>query len=637
MGLAARVHLGHLALPIVGPLLAGALGWRFLLGPAGLLGELNTEESVVGLMARALWRGSLPELWVWGQPGMAALEPLGAAATFSLFGEGTMALRLIPFLITSLATVGTLAMVGRWLHSRATVPAVLMMLVAFPGTTEALCRALGGVSAGLFCGVVGLGGAAQVSLTRPGRLSLASGVLLGLGLYTHPGMLAFAGAGVALVLLAVSRMFWQPAYLLIGLGHLIRLALGLALGGLPVWLTTGLDGLWAAETRAVSLDTVTGVDALGHFLLETLGGRSAPVLLLAVVVVAIPGLVVATRQRGLEDAGVRLVLGALFTVVLSGLHSLAATPVSASEAVLRALPGVMMLPVLVGAAAFLPWTEALCVLCVGGLLWSVDPSRLPRPRDVGATIPVGAVKTFLDAHPGTRCYAAASVAYRVALLSGGNHHCVSILGPDYIPAWRADAASGMRAYFFAPEEAARARALDVDLRRLKRPRRATTAGAFFVRITEGTAYPPVVPTVVTEHGRRDRRALIDGDLETGVVARAGQQVPLDLVWPTPLLHVSYWQDVTRLARAPCRVQANILLETGKVEAGPEVSLMRTCDMARRWALWPMGSLEVRLPLPAHDAVQVRLESLDDSGLLAATEVRVTARSKRLRETTARTP
>ena len=41
------------------------------------MGELDAQEAVVGLMARSLWLGHWPGVYVWGRQAMGALEPLG--------------------------------------------------------------------------------------------------------------------------------------------------------------------------------------------------------------------------------------------------------------------------------------------------------------------------------------------------------------------------------------------------------------------------------------------------------------------------------------------------------------------------------------------------------------------------------
>jgi hypothetical protein len=559
---------------------------------------------------------------------MGALEPVGAAAAFSLLGEGLFALRLIPFLVTSLASAGLLLMVARWMSPRAALPAVLMMLVAFPVPTMLMTQALGGASAGLFCGVVALGASAQVKLTVPGRLSFTTGLFCGLCLYAHPAMMPFAAASLASVFLVLAGVVLRPAFVLVASGHIIRLALGLGLGGLPVWLGNGWRSIFRLETGVAVWQAVPTVEALGAFLTETLGGPAAPWLVGATVVTTVPALVQKMLRHGVEDRGMRLALGGFLTVVVGILNTLFATPVSVQEAALRTVPVVVALPLLAGACACMPAIEAAVVVILGALFLDVAPGAFPPSPEAGADVPVDAAVAFLDAHPGTSCYAAASVAYRVALLSAERHTCVSILGPDYVRAWRAGAAAGPRAYLFSPGEEKRARVLDGDLKRLKLPRVAMVAGPFQVRITDGTPYPPAVPAVVTEHGRRDRRALIDGDVSTGVTARAGQKMSMNLVWPTSLQTVSYWQDVTRLSQAPCRVRALVVLESGREEPGTDVVLNRACDVARRWALWPLASWEVKLPVPAAEAVSVVLETRDEGGVLAATEVRVLPRSRR---------
>jgi hypothetical protein len=100
---------GLLALATV---LAAALRVGILLSDS--LGVLDSDEAVVGLMARHILDGE-PTAFFWGQSYGGTLEPLLVALAFALAGSGVLALKLVPILLFALA--GLLV----WLIGRRTI------------------------------------------------------------------------------------------------------------------------------------------------------------------------------------------------------------------------------------------------------------------------------------------------------------------------------------------------------------------------------------------------------------------------------------------------------------------------------------------------------------------------------------
>ena len=78
------------------------------------LGVLDSDEAVVGLMARHALDGELPAFF-WGQSYGGTLEPLLAALVFAVAGSGVLALKLVPILL--FAAAGVLV----WLIGRRTI------------------------------------------------------------------------------------------------------------------------------------------------------------------------------------------------------------------------------------------------------------------------------------------------------------------------------------------------------------------------------------------------------------------------------------------------------------------------------------------------------------------------------------
>src|SRR5688572_10673562 len=63
----------------------------------GPLGEVEADESVIGLMALHILAGEWPAFY-WGQPSLGSLEAYLVAAVFATAGPSNLALKLVPTL-----------------------------------------------------------------------------------------------------------------------------------------------------------------------------------------------------------------------------------------------------------------------------------------------------------------------------------------------------------------------------------------------------------------------------------------------------------------------------------------------------------------------------------------------------------
>ena len=91
----ARLGLGGESALVVGIVLAGLALRAWIL--AGPLGEVEADESVVGLMALHILRGERPAFY-WGQPYLGSLEAYLVALAFALAGPSNLVLKLVPAL-----------------------------------------------------------------------------------------------------------------------------------------------------------------------------------------------------------------------------------------------------------------------------------------------------------------------------------------------------------------------------------------------------------------------------------------------------------------------------------------------------------------------------------------------------------
>ena len=617
-----RPNLPALAAAAAVALWLGGLLWHVLMGPGGGVGLFDAQECQVGVLAWRIHDRGLWAIWEWTGPSGASWEALLAAAGITLWSADAAVLRMVPLVLYAMSSLTVLWMMGRWLGWPSAAAGALVMAVSFPGTLEAGVRAWGGLPTAGFLGLLALGAASSLTVMQPRRLSFSTGLLCGLCVSAHPALVPVAAGALVAAVVGLSAALVYPARLLIAADHALRLGVGLAAGAVPLLGRGGWPELLPRMQMAVP-DLSQG--AWQALLAQQLGGPRMVTVLLGVLVLAVPGVLLRLMRHGIDHPGVRLGLGAL-TAALGGVVVLLLDPPSTAQALqTRLWPLVQLVPVLVALPMVSRGLGLLSAAAAAWMWWTVSPSPAPAERSL---VPVEAAVAWLDAHPGTHCFASGGVAWRVALRSAERHPCVALDDAVSLPEWLEHSAAGPRAYFFGPWEHAGAQRLLTDLEGWGAAK-PEAAGPFLVVTTHGSAYPPDIPPVVSEHARRDRRALIDGDLATGVRAPSGSEVVLEMVWPTSLQSAAYFQDIRCLRDAACSAQAVVLDARGKRAAGPVVQMERACRRARRWALWTYPGWAVRLPLPAAEATHVLLHTMDGAdGVLSPTEVRVRPRSIR---------
>jgi hypothetical protein len=195
------------------------------------VGSLNSDQAVVGLMARHMLHGEFPAFF-WGQSYGGSQEAALAAALFGLLGSSVAALKLSVLLLAAIADVLI------WRVGRATVgePGATLAALLFwlwpPGLLWLPAEPGGGHWAAL---VFGLAGLLVLLRMRDGRAdgwawTALLGVLSGLGLWANPeAAYILLPAGIYLAPRLVHR--WR---------QLAALLLGAALGAAP-WLAYNIQ------------------------------------------------------------------------------------------------------------------------------------------------------------------------------------------------------------------------------------------------------------------------------------------------------------------------------------------------------------------------------------------------------------
>ena len=171
---------------------------------------LESDEAIVGLMARhILYAGDRP-VFYYGQEYMGPLEAVTAALSFAVFGPSLIALRVAPML-WSVVLVGSSAAYARLAFGRAAFWATLAYLAIPPlFLITWSVKARGGYPELLALGALALYQTIDLVASPDGRSWrwLALGAVAGVGLWTDPLIVVFlAPATVYLILQLRSRLF----------------------------------------------------------------------------------------------------------------------------------------------------------------------------------------------------------------------------------------------------------------------------------------------------------------------------------------------------------------------------------------------------------------------------------------------
>jgi 4-amino-4-deoxy-L-arabinose transferase-like glycosyltransferase len=426
--------------------LAGA-ALRVGLVSAGVV-PFNSDEAIVGLMARHILGGQLP-IFFYGQAYMGSLDAMLVALGFQLFGQQVIVIRAIQILLVS-GTIITTMLLAQRVRPGTVAPVIAGLLLALAPVNVTLYTtvSLGGYGEALLLGNLILLLALDAgNLPSPWWRFLLWGVVAGLGFWAFGLTLVYSLPAAAL--LTVVALGWPRRYALVRAGWAL---LGIILGALP-WLAYAAEHGLATLMEELTGSAIAGASGLSwlaslpaHFLnlilfgvtvivgirppwgLVWLGGPLAPLALAfwgGVIVWIV------RRREGSRDADRALWL--LKGVVVATLVGFVATPFGADPSGRYFLP--LAAPMAVMAAAMLAelrprirsiaWA-ALAVLPLAFQLWgNIQVARRMPPGlttqfDSSTQIDHshdGELIEFLLAHGDTRGYTNYWVAYPLAFLS----------------------------------------------------------------------------------------------------------------------------------------------------------------------------------------------------------------------------
>ena len=245
-----------------------AIGWKLLFLRMDAL-PFNSDEAIVGLMARHILQGERP-IFFYGQAYMGSLDAFLVAGAFQLLGQSAWALRLVQVLLYA-GTVVT----GAWLVERAlgdwSSGLATALLLAIPTVNSTLYTtvSLGGYGEALLLGNVCLLLALRIDDQLggiPARLSAGLigilGILNGLGLWVFGLSLVY----IAPADLLVAWKLWKLRAQIPQRRWIARLFLffiaGVAVGAFP-WLVSAFRSGMAGLTGELAGGAIAGVEGMG--------------------------------------------------------------------------------------------------------------------------------------------------------------------------------------------------------------------------------------------------------------------------------------------------------------------------------------------------------------------------------------
>jgi 4-amino-4-deoxy-L-arabinose transferase-like glycosyltransferase len=203
------------------------------------LGVLDGDEAVWGLMARHLLDGEFSTFF-WGQGYGGTLEVIPTALLFWLFGTSTVAMRLVPIVLTGVAAVLVWRIGRRTVGEPAARIAAVLLWVWPPYLVWKSERAHGFYGSGLVLVCLVLLLAVRLAERRSRVDAALLGLVLGLGWWQTPQIVPIALPALAWLLWRRPGV-WRDAWLALGTA---------ALGALP-WLVSNLThGWWSFDVSS---------------------------------------------------------------------------------------------------------------------------------------------------------------------------------------------------------------------------------------------------------------------------------------------------------------------------------------------------------------------------------------------------
>jgi len=350
--------------------------WAIVLIPAvllrtiillsGLTVSFNSDEAIVGLMARHINQGQPIPVFFYGQAYLGSLDAILVSIGFRVFGESVASIRLVESILYLLIVITTVLLAHRLSSkspNRRRIAVIAGLLVALPPVMFTLytTMTLGGYGETLLLGnLIWLIGWDLID--RPdssGARWLILGVLAGLGWWTDALILIYLlPIGLFLLITVLKRRQWRD------LGWIVLAGMAFIIGGAPWWIdnmqqqweglhwllsnsqSEGIGRLFSFQTRAIGLIFLDFPAALGvrYSWTPDWWAGTFGVLIVAIALIMIG---VALRTAIRQFSPERFVLISL--LILSALTLFSASGIDSSGRYF--LPAVVMFALLIALAS----------------------------------------------------------------------------------------------------------------------------------------------------------------------------------------------------------------------------------------------------------------------------------------------
>lgn len=223
---------------------------------------IESDEAIVGLMAKHISEGKDWPIFYYGQHYMGSLEAILTAGVFSLFGVSTASLKIVPLLFSLLHIATVYALASRFCEKKYALIAALLTAVAPSTLVLWSSKARGGFIELVMLGTLSLLLTYEVMVAaRLESMKIAAlGFLLGVGWWVNNQVAYYMAPIGLLLLLVLPRSLGLRAATK---GFFIGL-FSFFLGGLPFWYANiFLEPQWA--TFDVLFGGSSEVDTLAHF------------------------------------------------------------------------------------------------------------------------------------------------------------------------------------------------------------------------------------------------------------------------------------------------------------------------------------------------------------------------------------
>lgn len=382
------------------------------------IGRLDSDEAVVGLMARHMLDGDFP-VYFWGQPYGGPHEAALAAAVFSVAGSSVVALKLVPAALAAIASVLTWRVGRRTVGEAAGAIGAALMWVWPMAFVWWSIKAVGFYQAGLVAGL----GVVLCALRLRERDSWVDAIVLGL----LAGTAWWATAQT--VYLTAPVVVW----LIASRPRVLKVAPA-ALAGAVIaagpWLVDNIRNDWAGlHAPELGIPDNGYVDHLRLFFTEALpralglrlpdgwlppdGGQVAYAILLALFVYA------AVRLRGNARVLVLIAASYPFLFALSPFSWYVEHPrylyFLAPVTALLLAHGLTKVPAAAAAGAF---ATILGLTVVALVIVNRDNRLIPPVPDVRSGLPVTPVVEYMEEEGIDAAWATYWLAYRLTFESG---------------------------------------------------------------------------------------------------------------------------------------------------------------------------------------------------------------------------